>query len=158
MKKWGGAMTLAAYTVLEIPKKMHIQLMAPYTVAGRLQVVLSGVPIDHKQVVEVEKGLYPMLAVLRLDGLNWGAIDPHFASVTGDLVAQAKRVQEEMERRAAEQARILAAGIKHEVSPVRPVADVPEAERNDWFWVADREQAAAWFKLHAIHKQKFDGR
>ena len=158
MKKWGGAMTLAAYTVLEIPKKMHIQLMAPYTVAGRLQVVLSGVPIDHKQVVEVEKGLYPMLAVLRLDGPNWGAIDPHFASVTGDLVAQAKRVQEEMERRAAEQARILAAGIKHEVSPVRPVADVPEAERNNWFWVADREQAAAWFKLHAIHKQKFGGR
>jgi hypothetical protein len=158
MKRWGGAMTLAAYTVLEVPKKKQIRLMAPYTVAGRLQIALNGVPIDHKQVVELQKGLYPMLAVLRLDGPNWAAIDPHFTSVTPELVARAKGAQEEKERLAAEQARILAEGIRNEVLPVRPVADVPEAERSNWLWVADREQAVAWFKLHAIHKQRFDGR
>lgn len=158
MKQWGDAMTLVAYTILDVPKKVQIKLLAPYTVAGRLQVVLNGIPIDHKQVVELEKGFYPMLAVLRLDGPNWGAIDPHFVRVDGELVAQAKEAQEEKDRRAAEQARILAEGIKNEVPPVRPVADVPEEERGNMFWVADREQAAAWFKLHAIHKQTFEKR
>jgi len=38
----------------------------------------------------------------------------------------------------------------------RKFADVPEKERADWFWVADRELAEAWFRLHAAHRQKFE--
>lgn len=155
VKQWGRAMTFAAYTVLDVPAKTRMKLVAPFSVAGRLQIALNGMPVAHKQVVAVEKGLYPMLAVLRLDGPNWGSIDPHFVEVTDELVAQAKEAQAEADRLAAEQARILAEGIKNAVPPIRPYADVPEAERKRMFWVADREQAEAWFKVHAIHGQKF---
>ena len=48
---------------------------------------------------------------------------------------------------------------KDKIPPIKPVADVPEAERKNYFWVADKEQAQAWFKVHTakIHKQKFPG-
>jgi len=156
MKKWGGAMTLLAYTVVDIPKRTHIKLIAPYSVAGRLRIVLGGQPIDHKEVVEVEKGVYPMLAVLRLDGPNWGAIDPHFVAVSDQELALAKATQQEKERRAAEEARLAAEGGRDLPPPVRPAADVPEGERKNYFWIADREQAEAWFQLHAIHGQQWE--
>ena len=34
---------------------------------------------------------------------------------------------------------------------IRRAADVPEAERRKLFWVADRQQAEAWLKLHDVH-------
>ncbi len=34
---------------------------------------------------------------------------------------------------------------------VRRAADVPKDEREKMFWVADREQAAAWLALHDVH-------
>ena len=33
---------------------------------------------------------------------------------------------------------------------IRKAADVPEAERKDYFWVADKELATAWLKLHNV--------
>jgi hypothetical protein len=158
-KKWGGSMTLAGYTVLDVKKKTRMKLVAPYSVAGRLQIALNGTPVEHKQVVEFEKGLYPMLAVLRLDGPNWGAIEPSFVPVTDDELALARELQAEADALAAEQARILKQGIKNKTPVVRPAIDVPETERRDYFWVADEEQARAWFRLHTakIHKQTFPG-
>jgi hypothetical protein len=35
---------------------------------------------------------------------------------------------------------------------IRPYADVQEPERKKLFWVADREQAEAWLKLHTFRK------
>ena len=159
MKQWGGAITLAGYTIIDVPKKTRMKLVAPYSVAGRLQIALNGTPVEHKQVVEFEKGRYPMLAVLRLDGPNWGAIEPLFAEVTEAEIAMAKEMQVELDALAAEQARILREGIKNKIPPIKPVADVPKAERKNYFWVADKEQAQAWFKVHTakIHKQKFPG-
>jgi hypothetical protein len=34
---------------------------------------------------------------------------------------------------------------------IRRAADVPLEERRKMFWVADREQAEAWLKLHDVH-------
>ena len=41
---------------------------------------------------------------------------------------------------------------------VRKATDVPEAERKKLFWVADREQAQAWLRLHAVHGQTLKGK
>ena len=37
---------------------------------------------------------------------------------------------------------------------VRRYADVPDDDRANWLWVADRELAEAWLRLHAVHGQK----
>jgi hypothetical protein len=37
---------------------------------------------------------------------------------------------------------------------VRPASEVPKAERRKMFWIADRELADAWIRLHSVHKQK----
>jgi hypothetical protein len=59
-------MTMVGYTVLDVQEAGAFKLQAPFTVAGRLRIVLNGVPVDHKQVVELKPGLYPMLMVLRM--------------------------------------------------------------------------------------------
>ena len=38
---------------------------------------------------------------------------------------------------------------------IHQAADVPEAKRRGMFWVADRQLAEAWFRLHAACGQKF---
>lgn len=156
VKAWGEAVTILGYTVIDVPAPMRLKLHAPFSVAGRLQVVLNGVPVAHRQVVDLRQGLYPMLVVLRLAGPNWGAIEPSFATVTEAEVEDARAYAAELDARAAEQARLLAEGRVTPLPPVRPAAAVPAAERRRMFWVADREQAAAWFRLHAVHGQSFD--
>ncbi len=37
---------------------------------------------------------------------------------------------------------------------IRRAADVPQEQRRKMFWVADREQAEAWLKLHNVHNKK----
>lgn len=154
VKKWGQAITFLAYTVLDVPAATTAKLQAPYSVGGRLQVALNGVPIEHKQVVAFAPGRYAMLAVLRLDGPNWGGIDPHFLPVSAEEIAQGRTEQRELDQRAVEQARLLAAGAANPPQVIFPYGDVPEDERMDMFWLADREQALAWFNLHAVHGQK----
>jgi hypothetical protein len=41
-------------------------------------------------------------------------------------------------------------GARPPASFVHEAADVPAEKRKRMFWVADREQAAAWIKLHTI--------
>ena len=43
--------TLLAYTVVEIPKKMPLKVNAPFTQNGRVQMVVAGVPVAHRQIV-----------------------------------------------------------------------------------------------------------
>ena len=157
LKRWGESISFMAYTILEVPEKKAVKLVAPFSVAGRLQVVLNGKCVSHKQVIDLEKGFYPMLSVLRLAGPNWGGIEPFFEEVSDEHIALARELQKEKDAKAAEQARMLTEGIKNTTPVCRPYADVPEAQRKHMFWVADEEQARAWFKLHTekVHKQKF---
>ena len=41
---------------------------------------------------------------------------------------------------------------------LRPAADLDAGQRKQWFWVADRELAEAWFDLHAVRGQAFPGK
>ena len=37
---------------------------------------------------------------------------------------------------------------------ILPYNEVPEAERKDYLWVADQEQAEAWFGSHDVERLK----
>ena len=156
IKKFGAAVTIIGYTVLEVPETTNVKLNAPFSVAGRLQVVLNGVPIVHKQVVELQKGFYPMLVVLLLDGPNWGSIAPFFEKVSDEEITQAKALETIRLQRKADEAAMLAAPPKKASELIFKATDVPKEKRSKMFWVADREQAEAWFNLHAVNGQKFD--
>jgi len=146
--------TLLAYTVLDVPEKVQLQLNAPFTQSGRVQVVLNGLPVAHKQIVELEQGLYPMLVVVRLR-TKWANLRAGFEAATAEEVRNAQKYTAELAQKAA----------PTEDTPERPAtptdapvikkyADVPEDERVNWFWVADRELAEAWIQLHAVRGQK----
>ncbi len=142
--------TMLAFTVLQIDERKHYKLIAPFTAATRQQTVLAGVPVRHKQVLDLAPGRYPLLMVLRMT-VQWGRIGPWLEDVTAEEVARAREIQAEADERAAELVRIKAAGPTPPEKLIRKAADVPEAERKKMFWVADRELAEAWLKLHAVH-------
>jgi hypothetical protein len=153
LRKGGwSTISLLGYAVLKVDQPMHVQVMQGYTAATRVQLVLNGVPVKHKQIVQLEPGLYPYMVVLRM-GARWGRIEPGFGPASDEHVALAKRMQAEADAYAAEQARKEAAG---EADPIliHKASTVPTEKRKHMLWVADREQAEAWFKVHAVHDQK----
>jgi hypothetical protein len=152
-----GTFTVLAFTVLEVDKTQHVKLKASYSAAGRLQVVLNGVPVAHTQVIELQKGQYPMLVVLRkmgVAGTDWSSIQPLFTEIAQEEAERTKLSAAEDAKRKAELSKRLAERPKAPL--IRKAGDVPKDERAKMFWVADREQAEAWFKLHALHGQKME--
>lgn len=134
--------TLLAFTVLEVPARTTVKVAAGFTAATRLQLVLNGVPVRHKQVIELAPGRYPLLVVLRM-AANWGRIEPHFVAATETDIAKAKELQAEADRHAAAPP---ARRALREL--IRPAAEVPAAARAKMFWLADRQLADAWVRLH----------
>jgi len=139
-----GKITLLAYTVLEVDQPRFVRVRAGYTAATRIQLVLNGVPVRHKQVLELKPGLYPLLLVLRMTA-NWDRIEPDLEDAPAVAVAMAKAMQAELDARAAEEARL-----KNAPQPriIHKAADVPPDQRKRMFWVADQELADAWLDLH----------
>ncbi len=131
--------TLLAFTVLDVPEKMTVKVGAGFTAATRIQLVLNGVPVKHKQVLDLAPGKYPLLVVLRMTA-NWDRIEPNFAGAAADDIAKAKEMQIAAEK--------FAAAAKTPRVLVRPASEVPEADRRKMFWVADKELADAWLRLH----------
>jgi hypothetical protein len=143
----GNTMTMVGYTVLDVQEAGAFKLQAPFTVAGRLRIVLNGVPVDHKQVVELKPGLYPMLMVLRMT-IGWASVEPHFLPATDDEIRIGRELTAAKLAREKELEKMR--GQPKVVRPlVRKATEVPEAERKRMFWVADKEQADAWLALHS---------
>ena len=149
--------TMLAFTMLAIPERKHYRLVAPFTAATRQQIVLNGVPVFHKQVLELQPGRYPLLMVLRMT-VKWGRVGPWLEDVTDADVALAQKLQAEVDKQAAELARIRAAGPTAPQTLIRKATNVPEAKRKKMFWLADRELAEAWLKLHAMHGPTLSGK
>jgi hypothetical protein len=148
----GGKTTFLAFTVLEVPERKCYRLIAPFTAATRQQVVLNGVPVRHRQVLDLGPGRYALLVVVRM-AVKWGRIGPWLEDVTEAEVAQGKAIQVAVDARAAEETRMKAAGQPPPPVIIRRAADVPPAERKKMFWVADLEQAEAWLQLHNVRGQ-----
>jgi len=146
----GRQITLIGYTVLNVKEPHAYKVTGLYSLAVRLQIVLNGRPVDHKQIVQLSKGLYPMLFVLRMKSVTWGHVEPSLDLAAPEEVAEGKRVQVDKDARRAEFEKRQAAGPRKPESFVHKASDVPAAERRRMFWVADMEQAAAWLKLQDI--------
>jgi hypothetical protein len=141
--------TLLAYTVVDVPKKQQLKLNAPYTQNGRVQVVLSGVPIAHGQVVEVNKGLYSMLVVVRLR-TKWQLLKVSLEAATSEEVELAKKAAEELAQKEADPEEASQSQREDTIPLVQQAADVDDADRRHQFWIIDRELADAWLKLHDV--------
>jgi len=144
----GAKATLLAYTVVEVRRRTHVKLHAPFTQNGRVQVVLNGLPVAHKQVLELDKGLYPMLVAVRLR-TKWASLATSFEAAIQQEIESARRHTVELARRKANPAADPAArGLPKDAPAIRKASDVKKADRKNMFWLADRELADAWLRLH----------
>ncbi|MFM2055326.1 MAG: hypothetical protein RL456_3363, partial [Pseudomonadota bacterium] len=121
------AVTCFFFTVIDNPEPRRIKVRAPFSKAGRVQVVLAGQRVAHEQVVELERGRYPMLVALRL-GAKWGSLEPWFDPVTD---ADIERSQQLLAARQSEYEAQLADW---------------EFERAEWQRGGGMDQA--WVRLH----------
>jgi len=142
--------SLLAFTVIDVPEKQAVVVNAGFTAATRIQLVLNGVPVRHKEVLELQPGRYPLLVILRM-GANWGQIEPNLGPVSDAHIALAKELQANAEAFEAERAKRKSSGEPPRVS-IRKASEVPPAERLRMFWVPDREVADAWVRLHTPPK------
>jgi hypothetical protein len=141
--------TLLAYTVVDVPGRKRLKLKAPFTQNGRVQVVLSGVPIAHEQVVELERGLYPMLVVVRLR-TKWQTLHVSLEAASAEEVAEAKKVAEARAKKSAAAEEETQAQSQEPIPLIQPAADVDETARKHRFWIIDRELADEWLRLHDV--------
>lgn len=146
----GKKITVVGYTVLDVKQAGAYKVIGYHSLAVRLQIVLNGRPVDHQQVVQLDKGLYPMLFVLRMRSVTWGHVEPALAEVDPEQIAEAKAVQAKKDRKAAAFAARFADGPRKPASYIHKYADVPADQRREMFWLADQELADAWIRLHTI--------
>jgi len=143
--------TLLAFTVLDIPEKTTVTINVPFTASGRVQAAINGVAVENKQIVELSKGLYPMLVVARLR-TGWYDLKAGFKPAEEKEIAAAK------ERTGKLAADAGAGAGEPEIVKlsrdkiIRKATEVPEAKRKHMLWIADKEQGDAWIKMHTIHK------
>ena len=95
-----GPLTLCLYTVLDNKEPRLVKVFAPYSLWGRQQFVLAGHNLAHEQVVKLQKGLYPLLIVLRVNA-RWNhlltkleAATPEDAQKSKTLLTQLKTTYE----------------------------------------------------------------
>ena len=136
------SITLFAFTVVDVPEPVTYKVAAGYTAATRIQFVLGGVPVRHRQVVDLQPGRYPLLLVLRMSA-DWGRIIPCFQTTSDDEIRLAKDLQSELDAAAAKPE-------KKEATPpvVIPAATATPEQRRSMFWLPTRDLADAWLELH----------
>lgn len=142
--------TVIGYTVLKVDKPRTVKIVGYHSMAVRLQIVLNGVPVDHNQVVALEPGLYPMLFALRMNSVTWGHVEPGFDSASEREIAAAKETQADKEAKEEAFRKRFADGAPKPMSYIHPAKEVPADRRRHMLWIADRELAEAWVKLHDV--------
>ncbi|MFW5690353.1 MAG: hypothetical protein ACOCXY_00910 [Planctomycetota bacterium] len=142
--------TVIGYTVLKVDEARTVKIVGYHSMAVRLQIVLNGVPVDHNQVVAMRPGLYPMLFALRMHSVTWGHVEPGFAKATEKEVAAAKATQADKEAKEKAFRKRFADGAPKPMSYLHPAKDVAADRRRHMLWIADRELAEAWVKLHNV--------
>jgi hypothetical protein len=72
-----GPITLCLYTVLDNAEPQWVKVNAGFTRFGYQQFVLAGHTLMHGQVVKLDKGLYPLLVIMRVKA-RWDTLTPGF--------------------------------------------------------------------------------
>jgi len=141
-------MSILGYTVLEVKEAGTYKVNAGYSLAVRVQLVLNGQPVDHLELVQLEPGLYPLVMGIRMDGAAWGHVEPHFTLAGEQEIRLAKDSQSRKEAAAKELAERFAKGALPAEHLILPYREVPESERKDCLWIADKELAERWLWFH----------
>ncbi|MGD0783020.1 MAG: hypothetical protein ABSA30_09215, partial [Candidatus Aminicenantales bacterium] len=84
-------LTLCLYSVLDNAEPRLVKVVAPGKRFGSQQFVLNGHTLVHGQVVKLQKGLYPLLVVMRVKA-RWDALQPKLDSATEQDVEGSKAV------------------------------------------------------------------
>ena len=144
-----GKVTLIASTVIDVREPGCFKIRAPFSPAGRLQLVVNGQLVEHRQVIELDKGLYPLLLVLRLEA-QWGSVEPWFDPVTPDEIALGKQLSAGSDALKADRIRLKTTPHKSLDELFRRPDQISAEERKRMFWVPDRELAEAWLALEEL--------
>ncbi len=149
---WPRKMSVLGFTVLDVKEAGTYKVNAGFSLAVRVQLVLNGQPIDNREIIQLEPGLYPLALGIRMDGASWGHVEPHFVKASAEDIELAKKSQADKE--AAEN--VLEARFANGALPtetlILPYNEVPEAERKDYLWIADKELAEKWFWYHDVER------
>jgi len=97
--------TMCLFTVLKNDRPRQVKVNAPFSPNGWQQFVLGGHNLAHGQVVRLDKGLYPLLIVLRI-GARWTYLTTRLDEATAADVEHSKallaRLQRKYEHRLAD--------------------------------------------------------
>jgi hypothetical protein len=85
-----GPVTYCVYTVLDNPKAQWVKVMAGSWRWGLQQFVLNGHTLADGQVVKLEKGLYPLLVVMRVRSSRVDWMEPTLLEATEVDVEKSK--------------------------------------------------------------------
>ena len=80
-------MSVLAYTALKVTEPGIFKANVGFSLAVRVQIILNGQPVDNREIIELQPGIYPMLLAVRMDGASWGHIEPHFTVATDEEIA-----------------------------------------------------------------------
>jgi len=94
--------TMCLFTVLKNDRPRQVKVSAPFSPNGWQQFVLNGHNLAHGQVVRLDKGLYPLVIVLRIRA-RWTYLTTRLDEATAEDVEQSKallaRLQQKYENR-----------------------------------------------------------
>lgn len=140
-----GVSTLLFYSVVKIGEITTAQVDAPFTPNGRVQMTINGQTVSHRQVVHLQPGIHVLGVVAQLKA-GWDRLTAVLRAPDKDLTDADHDAPRGMPAEF------------NDLPLIAPAAEVPAAMRRRMFWVADEQQARAWFALHAVHGQQFETR
>ena len=62
---WPRKMSVLGYAALKVNEAGNYKLNAGFSLAVRVQIILNGQPVDNRQIVALEPGIYPLLLAVR---------------------------------------------------------------------------------------------
>lgn len=97
-KRSKDPLTLVFYSVLDVQEPGLYKVFNPSSRGNLAQVALNGRLLAPEQVVKLEKGLYPLMAMIQFR-IKWDETAPHLIAATQEDVVKFKPVAEELEQK-----------------------------------------------------------
>jgi len=102
--KQDGPLSMCLFTVLENSEPRLVKVFAPESRWGTQQFVLGGHNLAHEQVVNLQKGFYPLLIVLRVSA-RWNYLQTRLDSATAEDVEKSRALLAQLQAKYEEQLR-----------------------------------------------------
>jgi len=97
-----GPITMCLFTVLKNDRPRQVKVFAPFSPNGWQQFVLAGHSLAHGQVVRLERGLYPLLVVLRIQA-RWSHLKTRLDEATAEDARASALLLDRLQKRYEEE-------------------------------------------------------